>query len=117
MPPKATKKAKRGPAPRDPKKALTKSQLHSELAERTGLEKKQVGALFAALEEIIGNELRGRAGKIGLMSGLTLKKKETKARASRPGRNPFTGEEIMIKAKPAGKTVRATIGKNLKEMV
>ncbi|MEJ2129076.1 MAG: HU family DNA-binding protein, partial [Woeseiaceae bacterium] len=33
------------------------------------------------------------------------------------GVNPFTGEEMMFKAKPASKAVKATILKGLKDMV
>jgi nucleoid DNA-binding protein len=43
-----------------------------------------------------------------------VKKPATKARL---GKNPFTGEEIMIKAKPARKTVKVTALKGLKDMV
>jgi len=98
-------------------KALTKSQLHAQLAESSGLTKKQVGELFDLLEATAHKELRGSAGKIAILPGLTLKRKDTKAKPARPGRNPFTGEEMMFKAKPAGRTVRATIGKKLKEVV
>jgi nucleoid DNA-binding protein len=43
-----------------------------------------------------------------------IKKPATKARK---GINPFTGEEIMIKAKPARKAVKVLALKGLKEMV
>jgi nucleoid DNA-binding protein len=38
------------------------------------------------------------------------------ARKARQGRNPQTGEPIMIKAKPASKAVKAQVLKNLKEL-
>ena len=50
----------------------------------------------------------------GLMKIKVVRKPATKAR---PGINPFTGEEIMIKAKPARNVVKVTPLKNLKEMV
>ena len=50
----------------------------------------------------------------GLMKITVQKKPATKARK---GINPFTGEEIMIKAKPARKVVKVRPLKNLKEMV
>jgi DNA-binding protein HU-beta len=37
--------------------------------------------------------------------------------AARKGRNPATGEEIMIKAQPAKKVVRARVLKGMKEAV
>ena len=39
------------------------------------------------------------------------------ARKARKGVNPFTGEEMMFKAKPATKVVKATVLKGLKDMV
>jgi nucleoid DNA-binding protein len=39
------------------------------------------------------------------------------ARPARKGVNPFTGEEIMIKARPAYKAVKIKALKKLKEMV
>ena len=50
----------------------------------------------------------------GLCKMVVKKKPATKARK---GINPFTGEEMMFKAKPASKTVRVRPLKNLKEMV
>jgi nucleoid DNA-binding protein len=43
-----------------------------------------------------------------------VKKPATK---SRLGKNPFTGEEITIKAKPARKAIKVTALKGLKDMV
>ena len=43
-----------------------------------------------------------------------VKKKATKARK---GVNPFTGEEMMFKAKPATKVVKVAPLKGLKDMV
>ena len=39
------------------------------------------------------------------------------AREARRGINPFTGEEMMFKAKPASKVVKVTALKGLKDMV
>ena len=50
----------------------------------------------------------------GLMKLRVVKKPATKARK---GINPFTGEEMMFKAKPASKAVKATVLKGLKDMV
>jgi len=44
----------------------------------------------------------------------TVKKEATKARK---GTNPFTGEEMMFKAKPASTSVKILPLKALKEMV
>ena len=50
----------------------------------------------------------------GLLRLRVVRKAATKAR---PGRNPFTGEAMTIKAKPARNVVRATPSKVLKESV
>ena len=51
------------------------------------------------------------------MFGLVnLKVVSKPARKARPGVNPFTGEKITIKAKPAYKSVKASALKSLKEM-
>lgn len=46
----------------------------------------------------------------------TLRRGEVKARKAGKGKNPFTGEEIMIKARPATKKPRWSFPKNTKEM-
>lgn len=99
------------------KKALPKSQVIGGIAEKTGLARKQVSSVCEALGELIKRELKKGPGVFtvpGLMKLTLVKKPATKAR---PGRNPFTGEEIMIKAKPARNVVRIRPLKQLKEMV
>jgi len=98
------------------KKPPTKSELYSQLADKTGLAKKDVAAVFDELQPIIKKSLKANQAFTmpGLCKMVVKKKPATKAR---PGINPFTGEEIMIKAKPASKTVRIRPLKNLKDMV
>lgn len=96
--------------------APTKSQIVSTIAGNTDLSKKQVGAVFDALNGVIKKALRG-AGVFtlpGLCKMRVVKKPATKARE---GTNPFTGDKMMIKAKPASKKVRVRSLKNLNEMV
>lgn len=50
----------------------------------------------------------------GLVKIKVIKKPATKARS---GINPFTGEDIVAKAKPARKVVKALALKGLKDMV
>jgi nucleoid DNA-binding protein len=98
------------------KKPPTKSEVFSNIAEKTELSKKQVSAVFDAMQDEIAKSLKknGVFTLPGLAKMTVVKKKATKAR---PGKNPFTGEDIMIKAKPASKNVRVRPLKNLKEMV
>lgn len=100
-------------------KAPTKSEIYSKIAEDTGLTKKDVAAVFDSLSAQIKKNLGGRGGPgvftvPGLMKMKVVKKP---ARKARKGVNPFTGEEMMFKAKPASKAVKVLPLKGLKEMV
>lgn len=107
--------AQKTTAVRDP---FTKTQLLTALAEGTGLPKKEVAAVLDELNSVIHRHLKKRgAGQFtmpGLLKIKTVKKPATKARK---GRNPFTGEEITIKAKPARTAVKVQPLKGLKEMI
>ncbi len=99
-------------------KRLTKSQVVSELAEITELDKKSINKVFDGLTEIIKKQLGSRGPGEFVIPGLVklrvVKKPATK---ERPGINPFTKEPMMIPAKPASKKVRATALKALKDLV
>ena len=99
-------------------KAPTKSEVYRDIAEKTELSKKQVAAVFDELNSVIKKNLGSRGPGAFTLPGLckmvVKKKPATKARK---GTNPFTGEEMMFKAKPASKTVRIRPLRNLKDMV
>lgn len=100
-------------------KAPTKSEIYAQIADDTGLTKKDVAAVFESLSGQIKKNLGGRnaAGMFtlpGLLKMRVVKKPATKARK---GVNPFTGQEMMFKAKPASKTVKVAALKGLKDMV
>ena len=100
-------------------KPPTKSEIYASIAEDTGLTKRDVAAVFDSLAKQIKKSLAGRSGSglftlPGLLKMRVVKKAATKARE---GVNPFTGEKMMIKAKPASKKVRIRALKNLNEMV
>lgn len=97
----------------------TKSETLNYIAEATDLTRKDVGAVFDALSALIKRDLkgRGRPGVYtvpGLMKVKVIRKPATRARK---GTNPFTGEEMMFKAKPARNVVKVLPLKGLKEMV
>jgi nucleoid DNA-binding protein len=100
------------------KKPLTKSQLYQAIAEETELSKKDVTAVFDAYAGLIAKAIgRNGAGSIqlpGLVKVVRHKKPATKARM---GRNPATGEEIQISAKPATTVVKVRALKGLKDMI
>ncbi len=97
-------------------KARSKSEVYTALADAGGLTRKQVAGVFTGLADIIKKDLRGPGifTVPGLMKITVIKKPATKARK---GINPFTGEEMMFKAKPARKVVKVRPLKNLKAMV
>ncbi|MEY4376430.1 MAG: hypothetical protein RJB26_980 [Pseudomonadota bacterium] len=96
--------------------APTKSDILAQISKDTDLSKKQVSAVFESLNGIIKKSLKG-AGLFtmpGLLKMKVVKKPATKARQ---GTNPFTGEPMTFKAKPASKKVRVMPLKNLKGFV
>jgi nucleoid DNA-binding protein len=99
-------------------KAATKSVLFQSIAEKTGLSRKQVGEVFGALEGFINDQVGKKGpGIVALPGLLKIKRVEKPATKPRQGRNPQTGEPIMIKAKPKRTVVRVLALKALKEMV
>ena len=101
--------AKKGGAP-------TKSEILTTISKDTELSRKQVNAVFDSLHGVIKKSLRGH-GIVTLPGLLKLKVVKKPATKARKGINPFTGEEITFKAKPASKKVRALPLKNLKSFV
>lgn len=99
-------------------KPATKSAVYQEMATRTGLTKKQVAHFFDQLSEYIQDEIGKKGpGVFTLPNLLKIKKVEKPATKARMGRNPQTGEPMMIKAKPKRTVVKALALKGLKEMV
>lgn len=101
-----------------PNKPFTKTELYGTLCETTGLQKKQISAVFDELGTIIALHLKkqgpGQFTVPGLMKITVVNKPATKARK---GTSPFTGEEMMFKAKPARNVVKVKALKKLKTMV
>jgi DNA-binding protein HU-beta len=85
---------------------MTKSQLIEKIAELRELAKKDVRAMMEALTEVGHKELKKNGVFVvpGFAKFIVVRKPATKARK---GTNPFTGQEMMFKAKPARKVVRA----------
>ncbi len=86
--------------------ALTQTQLASEVADRSGLTKSDAKAALTALEEIVLEQLAdAEKVRIGGVVQLVVRVKE--ATKPRQGRNPATGEEITISAKPTSVALKA----------
>ena len=84
------------------KKPLNKTEILAALSEATGLTKQQVGSLFDELSKLIGNNLGNDGpGSFALPGLLQIKVIRKPATEEHMGVNPFTKEEMVIKAKPA----------------
>ena len=101
------------------KEPMTKTAMLQNIAEETGLTRKQVGAVMDSLAGIIeGHVKKGAAGNCtipGLMKIKTIRKPAQKARKNVP--NPFKpGETMDVAAKPARTVVKVLPLKKLKDM-
>jgi nucleoid DNA-binding protein len=98
------------------KEAMTKAQLLVALTENTGVEKKQVVSVLQGLTDLIEAHIKPRSvGHFTLPGLLKITRAKRPASKARKGRNPKTGEEIMIPARPARTAVRVRVLKGLKE--
>jgi DNA-binding protein HU-beta len=85
---------------------LTQTQLVAVIADRAEMSKSDAKRALAALDEVVLEELsNAQKVRIGGLVQLTVRVKP--AQKKRKGRNPATGEEIEIAAKPASVDVRA----------
>jgi nucleoid DNA-binding protein len=97
---------------------MTKTGILTEISERTELSRKQVDAVLSELENLIERHIKKRSvGEFTLPGLLKVRSVKRPATKKRMGRNPATGQEIVIPAKPATTRVRVTPLKRLKEMV
>ena len=98
------------------KEPMSKGGMIKTITDVTCISKKDVVAVIDCLTQVIEKHIKtGGPGKFvmpGLMKINVVKKP---ARPARKGVNPFTGEEIMFKAKPAHKVVKIKALKRLKE--
>jgi DNA-binding protein HU-beta len=89
---------------------MTKAQLMRDLADKTGLAKKDVEALFEAMTDMAYKNVKS-AGEFVVPGIGKLVKVHRKART---GRNPATGAEIQI---PAKTVVKFRVAKAAKDAV
>ena len=114
------KKAAAAPVKKAPgiKTKMTKTAILNEIATNTNLSRAQVSSVMDELESVIERHIRKRAaGEFTLPGLLKIKAAKRPATKKRMGRNPATGEEIVIPAKPATTRVRVTALKKLKDMI
>ncbi len=100
------------------KKPLNKTEVLLALAEATGLSKQQVAGLFGELAALIQKNLAdGGPGAFTIPDLLQIKVVRKPAVAEHTGINPFTKQEMIVKAKPAKNVVKLVALKGLKTMV
>ena len=89
-------------------KALTKSQIVTELATKNNLSKKQAGEVLESLVQLACKNAKNTFTIPGLGKLVLVN------RAARMGRNPATGETIKIKAK---RVVKFRVAKAAKDAI
>jgi nucleoid DNA-binding protein len=102
------------------KKAPSKSEVTNNIAEATGLSKKQVASVLESLAGEIKKALSNKGPGVFAIPGLVkVEKKKVPARpAQKNVPNPFKPGEFMDRpAKPASVKVKVRALKNLKDMV
>ncbi len=96
---------------------MTKTQILDQIVGSTEISRKDVVAVIDELTLLIERHIKKKSvGEFkfpGLMKIKVVKKPAVKARK---GINPFNGEEMMFKAKPARNTVKILPLKALKDM-
>jgi DNA-binding protein HU-beta len=85
---------------------LTQTQLVAAVADKAEMSKAEAKRALTALDDVILAEL-GNAQKVRIGGLVQLTVRVKPAQKSRKGRNPATGEEITIAAKPASVDLRA----------
>ena len=101
-----------------PGKRLSKAQFVSTLAEKSGLDKKQVTSALDSMNALVAQQLGKRGpGEVLIPGLLLLSVVEKPATPKHEGLNPFTKEPMTYQAKPARKVIRARPVKALKDAV
>ncbi len=89
---------------------MNKTELVAAIAAKADISKKDAEAALKAFTDVVGEQLK-KGNKIQLVGFGTF---EVSKRAKRTGRNPRTGEEMVI---PASKSPKFKPGKALKDVV
>ena len=99
---------------------LTKPQFLAAMAEKSGLDKRQVNAVFEALQSVIKDQLSASGpGELTILNLLKLKVKVSKdVKVGDEVYDPFTKtKKKATEAKPGARKVKATPMKGLKDLV
>jgi nucleoid DNA-binding protein len=116
--PKTPKLDLKKPVKVSPAKSLrTKSDVFGTIAEKVGVQRREVAGVFHVLGSLIKADLKAGTGVFKLPGLVKISLQRKPATKARMGINPFTKEEVMFKAKPARTVVKVRPLRGLKEMV
>jgi len=94
---------------------VSQSAIVKEVSDKTNIKRSEVKKTYDELFRVTGKHLKmGHGVRLNGLGSLNVKTKP--ARKARSGRNPFTGEKIMIKAKPASKVIKFRPSKEIKKI-
>jgi nucleoid DNA-binding protein len=100
------------------KTPMTKTAMLEQIAQNTGLTKKQASSVFDELANLVESHIKkGAVGQFTLPGLMKIEVRRKPATKARKGINPFTGEQTTFKAKPARNVVKIRPLKKMKEMV
>lgn len=96
----------------------TKLQIVETISQDTGIGKREITAVLQSLAETAKRHLMNSGSGEFVVPELGVKLRRVHRPATKPrkGRNPLTGEEIIIQAKPARQSIKATLLKPLKDI-
>jgi DNA-binding protein HU-beta len=95
---------------------LNRSQLLKTVSERTGMARKEVEQVYEHTVRTIQDAVK-KGEKVALTGFGRFTQRVQAARKAGMGKNPFTGEEIRIAARPERKLPRFSPAKQFKEYV
>jgi nucleoid DNA-binding protein len=92
---------------------LSQPELVEEIAFQTGYSKSEIRVTLAALAEVVNSSI-SNCQRVKI-AGAIFEPALRKATKKRMGRNPATGEEVEVSAKPASVRIKLTATKPLKD--
>jgi DNA-binding protein HU-beta len=100
-----------------PAKARTQAELIAYLAERSGLDRKKVKALLAALTAVAVVDLNRERGRFTVPGLVTLRVVRKPATQQHEGLNPFSKKPMTFAARPARNIIKARYPKKLRDSI
>lgn len=97
----------------------SKTEILRHISDTTGLSVKEVKMVFVAVTDLAKSHMTKRgSGEFSVPEmGIKIVRKVRPATKRREGRNPLTGETIMIPAKPKREVIRVRPLKSLKSIL